>query len=491
MKTEQIFGPETKPYEILEFESMLRYEDAQMFGECGFEKGGEVIITRAPARLDVMGGIADYCGANVFELTLGRAAIAGCQARNDRLLMALSFEIQREGNQPGIQISIDDFYANGNLKSYEQIHQFFKQNPKTAWAGYVLGSFYALLKEKCVDHLPHGATIVIKSNIPMGAGISSSAAIEVATLTAINHLYGLNLSALEVARIGQIVENRIVGAPCGIMDQITAAAGQKDRILSILCQPDRLLEMVSLPPYAKLIGIHSKVKRSTSSSAYIDARTAAFMGLTILHKSLNLDELRDNYLCKLSVEDFRKKCWKILPAEMKGEDFLNQYGETVDTVTQVNPQKRYRVRSRVEHPIYEHARVQKFIEHLKKANEAAAEAERKVSTIVRSHLMKAGKLMYASDWSYRFRVGLGSPQVHQIVRSVRKVGMRGGFYGAKITGGGGGGTVAVLCYGDISNAIVQILAAYKLAWGIEAEVFTGSSPGASEFGHIVLQLIKE
>ncbi len=483
MKIEQIFGPETKLYEILEFESMLHYEDFRMFGEYGFEKSGEVIITKAPARLDVMGGIADYCGANVFESTLDRAAVVGCQARRDRRLSALTFAVSTEGHLPALQISLDDFYTDGNLKSYEQARQLFGQSPQTLWAGYVLGGFFALLKERKVDRLPHGAAVAIKSNIPMGAGISSSAAIEVAALTAINHLYGLNLGALEIARIGQIVENRIVGTPCGIMDQITVAVGEKDRILSIRCQPDQILETVPLPPNTRLIGIYSKAKRSTSSSAYIDARTAAFMGLTILQRELDLEELRDNYLCKLSVEDFRRKCWEILPARMKGADFLDRYGETVDTVTQVEPEKTYHVRSRVEHPIYEHARVQKFIMYLKKAN---AEPQN-----IRRHLMNAGKLMYTSDWSYRCRVGLGSLQVNQIVGSVRKIGVQGGFYGAKITGGGGGGTVAVLCHGDTSNSMIQILAAYKLAWGLNAEVFTGSSSGAFEFGHVRLRLIRD
>ncbi|MCZ6679972.1 MAG: hypothetical protein O7E52_22290 [Candidatus Poribacteria bacterium] len=483
VKTEQIFGSDAKPYEIVEFESMLRYADGQMFGKYGFEKDGEVVITRAPARLDVMGGIADYCGANVFELPLEHAAVAGCQARADRQLKAFSFNAALEGYQPGHQISIDDFYANGNLKSYEQVRQLFSANPHTAWTGYVLGGFFALLKEQRVDRLPHGAALVLKSNIPMRAGLSSSAAIEVAALKGINHLYRLNLSALEIARLGQIVENRIVGAPCGIMDQITVAAGQKDKILSILCQPDQMLEAVPLPPHTRLIGLHSKAKRSTSSSAYIDTRTAAFMGLTILQKELDLDELRENYLCRLSVEDFRRKCWEVLPARMKGERFLDRYGETVDTVTRVDPQKTYRVRSRVEHPIYEHARVQQFIEHLKNANADPPN--------VRRHLVKAGKLMYASDWSYRFRAGLGSLQVDQLVRSVRTIGVRGGFYGAKITGGGGGGTVAVLCHGDTSNSLIQILAAYKLAWALDAEVITGSSSGAFEFGHVLLKLIKD
>lgn len=481
MKVEQIFGPDIKPYEVLEFESMLRYEDFQMYSESGLQKNGQVIITRAPARLDVMGGIAAHCGANVFESTLERSAVVGCQARADHKLSALSFDAAIHGYQSAKQISIDDFYTDGNLKSYEDVRSLFAHNPQTTWAGYVLGGFFVLLKEGIIDHLPHGAAVVVKSNIPVDAGIGSSAAIGVATLTAINHLYELNLSALDIARIGQTVERRIGGVPCGVMDTIAVAAGQRDHLLSILCQPNQILETVRLPLNTRLIGIHSRARRSPFNSAYTDARTAAFMGLTILQKTLDLEELRDNYLCRLSVEDFRQKCWKILPARMKGEDFLDRYGETVDPLIKVEPQKVYAVRSRVEHSIYEHPRVQRFIEHIKKAG---ADPQG-----LRPHLIEAGKLMYASDWSSRFRAGLGLPEVEQIVRSIRKVGIRGGFYGAKITSNGS--TVAVLCHGNVSNAMIQILSAYKLVWGLDAEVFSGSSPGAFEFGHVVLRLSKE
>ena len=481
MKVEQIFGPGIKPYEVLEFESMLRYEDFQIFGEYGLQKNGRVIITRAPARLDVMGGIGAHCGANVFGLTLERSVVVGCQARQDRRLSVLGLDAVAQGHQSARQISIDEFYTAGDLKSYEELQPLFAQNPQAAWTGYVLGGFFALLKEGIIDRLPHGAAVVVRSNIPVKAGIGSSAAVAVATLTAINHLYELNLSALDIARIGRIVQNRIVGVPYGAMDTITVAIGQQDHLLSICRQPDQILETVPLPLNTKLIGIHSRAERSPSSSAYIDARTAAFMGLTILQRTLDLEELRGNYLCRLSAKDFRQKCWKVLPARMKGEDFLHRYGEPVDPLTKVEPQKVYSVRSRVEHPIYEHARAQRIIEHLKKASSDPQHLHR--------HLTEAGQLMYASDWSSRFRAGLGLPEVEQIVRSIRKVGIRGGFYGAKITSNGS--TVAVLCHGDVSNAMIQILSAYKLAWGLDAELFISSSPGAFEFGHVVLRLSKE
>ena len=480
IKIEHISGPEIKPHEILEFESMLRFQDEQLFGESGFEKSGRVVITRAPARLDVMGGIADYCGAHVAALTLEHGAVVGCQIREGGQLRALSLGVDNHALL-GLQISVDDFYDRGQLKSYNQIRQLFARNPKTAWAAYVLGGFYVLLKEGRIKRFPHGATLAIKSSIPIRAGIASSAAIEVAALAATNAVYELEMDAKEIARVGQIVESRVVGMPCGPMDQITSASGERGTILSIHCQSDPVLGTVSLPFRTRVIGIHSKVKRP-SNAAYIDARTAAFMGLTILQRELDIETLRDNYLCNLTVQEFRRKYRSYLPARMKGQHFLNRYGGTVDSATEVNPEKTYHVRSRVEHPIYEHARVGKFFRCIK---DAAADTDH-----VKTHLANAGRLMYASHWSYRYRVGLGSPQVEQIVNSVRKIGIPGGFYGARITSGGGGGTVAVLCHGNISSGLIQILAAYKLAWGLEAEVFYGTALGACQSEHTVLQLSK-
>ncbi len=479
MKVEQIHGPKIKPFQVIELEYLLQSDSHTVFGPHGLQKEGRVIVTRAPARLDIMGGIADYCGSNVFEMTLNRAAVAACQGREDRNLYALTLQINTQ-LKPSFQMSLDDLYVEGKLKSYKEIKNLFSSDTRTTWTGYILGCFYTLLKEKKIDDFPHGAAIVIKSDIPMGAGIASSAAIEVATLTALNQLYDLNLDAMEIARLAQIVENRIVGAPCGIMDQVTSAAGTQDKILSILCQPDQILEYVECPENVSFVGIHSKVQRSTKSTAYIDTRTAAFMGLSILKKELGWEKLEDNYLCNLSVQEFQNECEPLLPELIKGSDFLAKYEDTVDSVTQVDPEKVYAVRNRVTHPIYENARVKQFITAIKNIEKYTDRAH--------TYLREAGNLMYESNASYRDFAALGSPEIDGIVNIAQKIGEQGGIYGAKITGGGEGGTVALLCYGDVSTSLTQIISAYKLAWGIETETFGGSSQGACEFGHIVWEL---
>ncbi len=519
MKVEKLHGSAVMSSQLVELERLIQEDSACIFGPFGFQKSGRVVVTSAPARLDIMGGIADYCGANVFEMTLSRTATVISQAREDRNIRAVTlgigsqfflqtphFEteenIQWLGNQrvkSGFQISLDDFYSNGNLKTYSEIHELLSKNSMSAWVGYILGAFYVLLKEGWVDQFKHGAAIILSSNIPSGTGIASSAAIEVAALMGINRLYNLNLSELELAIAAQIVENRVVGAPCGIMDQVTVTSGTSEKVLSIRCQPRALpqakergsfsgqthiaeapyeiLEYVSCPMHVSFIGIDTKAPRSTTSDAYIDTRTAAFMGLTILQHELKFES---NYLCNLSVQEFHERCEPLLPERMHGAAFLTKYGETVDTVTSVSPEKVYAIRNCVQHPIYENARVKQFITALKNVDRYP---ERRYE-----YLREAGELMYESNKSYRELAGLGSPEVDGLINIVRKIGEQGGIYGAKITGGGGGGTVALLCYGTMSPALTQILAAYKLAWGLEADSFIGTAPGAYEFDHHLWEL---
>ena len=136
------------------------------------------------------------------------------------------------------------------------------------------------------------------------------------------------------------------------------------------------------------------------------------------------------------------------------------------------------VRSRVEHPVYEHRRVKEFTECIRSAG----------TTDKKGLLERAGRLMYASDWSYAHRCGLGCAETSWIVREIRKLGVEAGFYGAKITGGGAGGTVAVAGDDRMFDHLDNLLERYGESTGIEARLFTGTSSGALEFGHRVYRI---
>lgn len=428
---------------------------------------GPTTLTRAPGRLDVMGGVADYSGSLVAEMTIAEAALVALSPRTDRTLRVWSRGIDAEGHTPQVSVSIDGFYSpGGSLLSYDAVQTLLRSDPQTRWAAYVFGCVFTLLAEGIVPHFSHGANILLDSRVPLGAGVSSSAAIEVATMQALNAAFGLNLDGVAVARLSQMVENKVVGAPCGIMDQMTSALGVQNSLLLILCQPHEIQGTQELPEGVQVYGINSNVKHSVGGTAYTRARVAAFMGRKLLSVG---------YLARISWLDFAG-LKSALPSRIQGSEFLAQFGETGDSVTSIELHVSYNVIAATSHGIEENKRVAGFVQELQ-------EAIHDNKSYLNEHLMKAGLEMYSSHKSYT-SIGLGCGETDLLVELGRAAGSLKGIYGAKITGGGSGGTVAFLTYGDrAAQTVSEIAAAYQAQTGLTPQIFTGGqSPGAMAFG---------
>ncbi len=424
---------------------------------------GPVTLTRAPGRLDVMGGVADYSGALVAEMTIAEAALVALTPRTDRTLRVWSLGLDTEFT-PQVSLSLDDFYFPGSstLLAYDAVRSSLCRDPKSRWAAYVFGGVYVLLAEGIVQDFPHGANLILDSRVPLGAGVSSSAAIEVAAMQAINADYGLGLDGVTLARLCQMVENKVVGAPCGIMDQMTSTLAVANSLLLILCQPHEVQGTQALPEGVKVYGINSAVKHSVGGSAYTRARVAAFMG----RKILGLE-----YLAQIDAESHLVALAGELPKTMLGRDFLAQHGETGDAVTRVGPETTYPIADATMHGIFENSRVEMFVKTLS------------VSGFNPSSLQTTGSFMYGSHDSYT-RIGLGCAETDLLVNLGRDAGSAKGIYGAKITGGGSGGTVAFLTYGErAAQTIHEIAEAYQGQTGLTPQIFEGGlSPGAMAFG---------
>lgn len=424
---------------------------------------GAIMLARAPARLDVIGGIADYSGSLVLEGTLAQAAYVAVQRRRDRKLRAMTVGV--EDLQRVVELSLDDFRSGSRLKSYAQMQKLFA-SPQTRWAGYVLGTLHVLEKEKVVANWCGGLNLMLVSDIPIGAGVASSAAIEVAAMQAVSAAFGLDLDSLQLAKLCQMVENRVVGAPCGIMDQVTSALGQPRKLLALLCQPCEITGYHQTPHGYRFVAINSGVKHSVGGLAYGRVRAGAFMGHRIMTSHIGKD-CTGGYWCNVTPEQFSSDYERLLPEELSGADFLQQYQHTDDTVTTVRTDMVYPVRQASRHPVYEHARVRRFIDLLDAGDEPA--------------MIEAGKLMYEAHESYS-ACGLGSEETDLLVDLVRQQGPTNGLYGAKITGGGSGGTVAVLAAQDTEALVRQITAEYHQRTGRKPTVLTGSSEGAVQWG---------
>ena len=445
-----------------------------------FEASRTVVIARAPGRLDLMGGIADYSGSLVLQWPLREATLVAAQATTDRRLRALSLG---SAEPRFCDVPVDELFPEGDSLDYERARRWFADRPADGWAAYAFGALVVLAREKGQPR-PAGLRLLIRSSVPEGKGVSSSAALEVAVMQAVAAVAGLPLDPRELALLAQTVENRIVGAACGIMDQMTASCGEGDRLLALLCQPAELCGTVALPPDLEIWGIDSGVSHAVSGSDYSSVRTAAFMGARILADRAGLPvrpgasagrvEIEDTrwggYLANVTPSELEGGTLGELPATMGGAEFLAAFEGIADPVTRVDPDREYAVRACAAHPVYEHFRVRTFAELLH-----APPSER------RSELL--GELMRQSHASYT-ACGLGAEATDLLVALVRTAGASQGFFGAKITGGGSGGTVAVL--GRRGADIGKVAQAYEARTGHRPQVFSGSSSGSAAFGSICL-----
>ena len=437
-----------------------------------------VFATRAPGRLDVMGGIADYSGSLVLQWPIREATRVALRLWTAQRISITS--VARDGRDRHCDVPLD-LVADGR-HSYDEVRTWFAAHPDRHWAAYVAGVFHVLAREHAV-RFPGGAAILVESDVPEGKGVSSSAAIEAATMEAVVAARQVAIEPRLRAIRCQQVENLIVGAPCGVMDQMASICGEAGALMSLLCQPAEFRGIVPVPDHLRVWGIDSGIRHAITGADYGAVRVGAFMGYRILadlarfpvragdrEGHVQVDDRRwCGYLANVGSDTFRRFAPDI-PEALDGDEFLARYQGTTDLVTRVDPSRRYAVRTPTAHPIHEHERVMEWAREL---------------TALSVNARRLGELMYQSHASYS-ACGLASDGTDRLVALAREAGTARGIYGAKITGGGSGGTVAILGDAGAGDTVRAIAHRYAEQTGRDTYVFEGSSPGAARVGAIRL-----
>jgi L-arabinokinase len=269
------------------------------------------------------------------------------------------------------------------------------------------------------------------------------------------------------------------------MDPMTTALGEEGRLLELLCQPATVMGQLSVPPGIELFGIDSGQRHAVTGVDYGAVRVAAFMGYRIIADLAGLPvTVRDGtvaiedprfggYLANVGAAELEERYLAALPERVTGADFLARYGDITDRVTKVDPEKSYAVRAATVHPIYEHHRVRRFAEILR-------------GRLGDAELRELGQAMLDAHRSYG-ACGLGSDGTDRLVALALQAGRDAGLYGARITGGGSGGTVAVLARAGAGAAVEAVAARYRAETGRSGRVFRETSPGAAAFGALRLR----
>jgi galactokinase len=439
-----------------------------------FSADQPVFIARAPGRIDLMGGNVDYTGGLVFQATIREATWAAIQLRNDDRFVFWNPQLGERGWQDRVE------FSTGALASEDSVRAAVNRDDSVRWTAYAFGVFY-LLRRDYPEQVLSGANILIESEIPMNKGVSSSAAIEVSVMSAAARAYDIELQGIDMALACQWVENTIAGAGCGIMDQAAVVLGDEGHVLPLLCQPCCVSPLVKLPDGLQTWAIDSGVSHMVSGIEYEAVRAASFMGYKMICDWEGLPVVRDDaarvprftdprwngYLSDVEVSVFRSRYECRLPQQLRGAEYTASYGAHADPFSAVRPEVVYRVRACTRYSVEENQRIRLFVELARSSHDAAWQ------------LM--GDLMYQSHWSYS-ECGLGCEATDLLVDLVRQEGATAGLYGARVSGGGAGGTVVVLGRKSARPAFERVVAKYAAARDGSPYVFEGSSAGSERFG---------
>ena len=226
----------------------------QVFGE-----GEKSIVVKAPGRVNLIGEHTDYNSGFVFPMAIDFYITVAARKRNDRVVRLFSKDYRSK-----VEFSLD------NPITYD---------PENKWSNYPRGVL-AVLQEEGIKIC--GMDMAFAGDIPQGAGLSSSAALEVATAVAVQNLVGFKMSKLKLAELCQRAENEFVGMKCGIMDQMISMIGEKNHALFLDC---RTLEYKQIPLHLgeyRILICQSGVKHSLVDSAYNKRREQCEEGVKVL-----------------------------------------------------------------------------------------------------------------------------------------------------------------------------------------------------------------
>ena len=358
------------------------------------------VTAAAPGRVNLIGEHIDYCDGFVLPLAIERSIVIAAAPNGTKAARVTSM-----GERCEIPLDAPQEIA----------------GPK--WSNYLRGVFHGFLERH--DRIP-GFDAAIVSDIPLGAGLSSSAALELAAATLVEGLCDTRLDTREKALLCQKAEHDFAGVPCGIMDQFASAFGRENHLVLIDCRSQEPELVPFSDPSLSLVVANTKVSHDLSEGAYADRRAATERALAVLGKASWRDVTMDDLLL---------------------------HEKTMDPT--------------------DYRRARHVIGEIQRTREAADEFKA-------GDYSRIGAHMAASHRSLRDDFEVSCPELDLMVGIAEDIGFDGGVLGARMTGGGFGGSTITLCRTSDAEAIERTLReTYQKETGIASDIFTTRpGPGA-------------
>jgi galactokinase len=357
-------------------------------------------ITAAPGRVNLIGEHVDYNAGFVLPMAIDRYCVIAAVDNTDDQATVYSVATSEE-----VKIQLASPGATG-----------FASAPRMRghWSNYIAGVIAGCAEKKM--H-PGGFEAVIESSVPVGGGLSSSAAIEVASATLIEAMTRKSLNPIDKALLCQKAEHDFAGVPCGIMDQFASVMCRADHLMLLDCRSQQIEHVPFTDPAITVLIINSNVKHELTGGEYAERRAQCEAAA---HK-LGVNTLRD-----ATFGDLEEKRDKRTDVEYR----------------------------RAWHVIGEIARTVEAVGSMKSGN-----------------WERVGNLMYASHDSLRNHYEVSCRELDLLVELAREIGPQGGVIGSRMTGGGFGGcTVSLVETGTVDEITQRIVDRYRAETGIEPAI---------------------
>ncbi len=354
-------------------------------------------IVRAPGRVNLIGEHTDYNGGFVLPMAIDREVLIAARRRHDRVVRMVALDFQNAASE----FSLDEV----------------RQDDVQRWSNYVRGVAFVLQERGTA--LP-GLEMVIHGNVPLGAGLSSSAAIEVAAAKVFTVTSGLSIGGVEIARLCQKAENDFVGVKSGIMDQFISVLAHAGHALLIDCR-DLSYHSVPMPKGATIVVCDTNKRRGLVASEYNTRRAE----------------------CEQAVQLLRSKTGKPLQTlrDVSLDEFLRFEKQLPPVVAQ-----------RARHVITENQRVLGAVEAMK-----------------RDDLVAFGRWMNESHESLKNDYEVSCPELDAMVEVARQ---QAGCFGARLTGAGFGGcTVNLVRDATVPAFVASVPRGYRERTGIAPQIY--------------------
>lgn len=382
---------------------MINYKELRSLYISKYEKLPRIF--RSPGRINIIGEHTDYNDGFVLPAAVDKEIGMLIEANNTDLFNIYAFDQKEE-----VQFTYDN-----------------KRDVKAPWAQYIIGVIDQLKK---AGHQITGTDIIFSGNIPIGAGMSSSAALECVTVYAFNELFNLQLDRQQMIRFAQKAENDYAGVNCGIMDQFASIFSKEGHVFKLDCRDLDFEEYPLNITGHQLVLVDSEVKHSLASSEYNIRRNECEEGVAILQKSYpKIKALRD-----VSLEELKGH-----KNDLKKNIFL---------------------------------RCKYVVEEIERVNKAC-------SALAENDLEKLGKLLYATHEGLQNEYKVSCKELDYLVDFTRN---KEEVLGARMMGGGFGGcTINLVQEANVDIFIAEIQESFEKKFNIKPAVYkVQTAPGTSE-----------